>query len=89
MKNSNSATTTKITKAFSFITLVILALLVFIQKLLPVVGLNVNGPAIKVLEIITYILTLIIIGINGLCSASKKRDKAESAFWDENLEEKV
>lgn len=34
-------------------------------------------------------ILLIIIGINGLCSASKKRDKAESAFWDENLEEKV
>ena len=27
--------------------------MVFIQKLLPVVGLNVNGPAIKVLEIST------------------------------------
>lgn len=32
---------------------------------------------------------MIIFGINGLCRASARRDKAESAFWDENFEEQV
>ncbi|MBO7345403.1 MAG: hypothetical protein J6U92_05650, partial [Clostridia bacterium] len=49
----------------SFVALVIISFLLLITRILPMVGLNIEGSLVNLLETVKNVLVLIVIGINA------------------------
>ncbi len=74
--DSNGSNRNNVFDFLSYIVLVIAALLIFINKLLPLVGLNISGATIHVLETIKEVFILLVIGFSAYNFVAHKRNKA-------------
>ena len=78
MKNSNK----NLLETLSYVALIIIALLVFVHRLLPVVGVSVNGPLFNVLDTIQNFLILLVVGILAHSFAYSSSNKVvRILFW--------
>lgn len=66
---------------FSFIVLVIAAILIFVNKLLPVVGVNASGPLFTILDTIQNIFVLLVIGFFAYYFVSGKKKAWKIVYW--------
>ena len=66
---------------FSFIVLVIAAVLIFVNKLLPVVGVNASGPLFTILDTIQNIFVLLVIGFFAYYFVSSKKKAWKIVYW--------
>lgn len=65
----------------SFVALVIVAVLVVVNKLLPVVGVNTTGPFFHALETVEKLFTIIVIGISAYNFVAKKGKAIKITYW--------
>lgn len=77
MKSENK----NIFNLFSFIVLVIAAVLIFVNKLLPVIGINAGGPLFAILDTIKDVLILIVIGLLAYNFAKGKKKGWKITYW--------
>ncbi len=65
----------------SFISLIIVALLIFLTKFLPLVGLTIEGALINILDTIKEILVIIVIGVNSYRFIVGKAKWINVLYW--------
>ena len=65
----------------SFVALVIISFLLLITRILPMVGLNIEGSLVNLLETVKNVLVLIVIGINAYSFASNNKKWIKILFW--------
>jgi len=79
MKENSS--NVNILNLLSYISLVIVALLIFLTKLLPLVGLEVGGTLINVLDTVKEIFVIIVIGVNSYRFVVGKAKWLNIVYW--------
>ncbi len=79
MKNTEK--NVNILHLMSFVALVIVAILVVVNKLLPIVGVNTSGPFFYALETIEKLFTLIVIGISAYNFVANKSKALKITYW--------
>ena len=77
MKNSNK----NLLNLLAFVALVIIATLLFVQHLLPIIGVTIGGPLFGVLSTIQNILILIVVGVSAYNFAANNRPWIRILFW--------
>ena len=77
MKKSNQ----DLLNTLSYVALVIIALLLVVRNLLPIVGVNIDGPLFSILDTVQNIFILIVIGICAYNFASGKAKWVNILFW--------
>lgn len=65
----------------SFFALVIVAILIFVNKLLPMVGINASGPLFGILSTIKEIFILIVVGLSAYNFVAYKSKAWKIVFW--------
>ena len=65
----------------SFVALVIISFLLLITRILPMVGLNIEGSLVNLLETVKNVLVLIVIGINAYSFAANNKKWFKILFW--------
>ena len=68
-------------KLVSFIMLIIIAVLTLVDKLLPVIGVNVDGLLFAILELIREIFVFILVAVFAYKFVSKKTDSYKITYW--------
>ena len=66
---------------FSFIVLIIAAILIAVNNLLPIIGVNVSGPLFSVLSTIKEIFILIVIGFSAYYFVVGKKKVWKIIYW--------
>ena len=66
---------------FCFIALIIIAILILINNLLPLVGVNVSGPFFSALNTIKEILILIVVGLYAYYFVAGKSKTWKIIYW--------
>ena len=79
MKDSTS--TKNVLNFLSYASLIIVALLIFIGKFLPIIGVDVNGPLFGLLNTIKEIFVIIVIGFNAYRFVTGKAKWVKVLFW--------
>lgn len=77
MKSSNKNTL----NTLSYVALIIVALLMLINHVLPLVGLDIGGPLVNVLETIKNVFVLIVIGISAYNFLPGRAKWVSVLFW--------
>ena len=77
MKNSNQ----NLIKTISFIALIIVALLLAIEYLLPIIGVELKGTLINVLNTVKNIFITIVVGVNAFNFVDGKAKWVKWTFW--------
>ena len=77
MKNSNK----NILNTLSYLALIIVALLLLVNNILPAIGIDVSGPFFNVLGTIKEMFVLIVIGIAAYNFTSGKAKWITILFW--------
>ncbi len=77
MGNSNK----NILNLFSFIALIIVAVLIVINNLLPIVGVNITGAFFSILNTIKEVLILIVVGISAYNFVAGKSKTYKIIYW--------
>ncbi len=77
MQNKNKKTF----EAIAYITLVILALLVLVNNLLPLVGVNITGTLMHILDTVSHALTLLIISVLAFAFIQNKGKAWVVIYW--------
>ena len=70
-----------ILNAISYVALIIVALLIFIAKVLPIIGVTVTGPLISILSTIQNGLVLLVIGICAFNFTINGKKWIKIVFW--------
>ena len=65
----------------SFFALLIVAILIFVNKLLPIVGINVGGSLLDILSTIKEVFILIVVGISAYSFVANKNKTWKIVFW--------
>ena len=65
----------------SFFALLIVAILIFVNKLLPIVGINVGGSLFDILSTIKEVFILIVVGISAYSFVANKNKTWKIVFW--------
>lgn len=65
----------------SFIMLIIIAVLTLVDKLLPVIGVNVDGLLFAILELIREIFVFILVAFFAYKFVAKKTDSYKITYW--------
>ena len=79
MKDTN--TTKKVMNFLSFASLIIVAILIFIEQLLPMVGVIVHGRLFQVLATIKDVFVIIVIGVSAYRFVIGKGKVLNILFW--------
>lgn len=77
MKSSNKNTL----NTLSYVALIIVALLMLINHVLPLVGLDIGGPLVNVLETIKNVFVLMVIGISAYNFLPGRAKWVSVLFW--------
>ena len=77
MKNSN----TNILSMLSYVAMIILALLLLISNVLPMIGLNIGGAFINVLNTIQNVLVLIVVGVSAYNFVQGRAKWVNVLYW--------
>lgn len=77
MKSSNKNTL----NTLSYVALIIVALLMLINHVLPLVGLDISGPLVNVLETIKNVFVLMVIGISAYNFLPGRAKWVSVLFW--------
>lgn len=70
-----------ILKTLSYVSLIIIALLVVITNLLPRIGLNINGPIVNLLSTVKDLFVLAVIGITAFDFTHGKENWVRILYW--------
>ena len=65
----------------SFVSLIIVAVLIVVNNLLPIIGIETKGPFFNVLRTIQEIFTVIVIGVSAYNFVAKKGKGLKITFW--------
>ena len=65
----------------SFVSLIIVAVLIVVNNLLPIIGIETKGAFFNVLRTIQEIFTVIVIGVSAYNFVAKKGKGLKIAFW--------
>lgn len=76
-KNSNK----NILNLFSFSALIIVAILVVINNLLPIIGVEIKGSLMGVLSTIKDVLILLVVGLSAYAFVEGKTKSWKITFW--------
>ena len=68
-------------KTISFLALIIFALLLAIERILPLLGVNIEGMLLNILDTIKNIFIVIVIGINAFSFTEGKANWVKWLFW--------
>lgn len=79
MKNTEK--NVNILNLMSFVALVIVAILVVVNQLLPVVGIETTGPFFNVLATVEKLFTIIVIGISAYNFVANKGKGLKITYW--------
>ena len=77
MKSSNK----NVLNTLSYVALIIVALLMLINHVLPLIGLDISGPLVNVLETIKNLFVLIVIGISAYNFLPGRAKWVSVLFW--------
>ena len=77
MKSSNK----NALNTLSYVALIIVALLMLINHVLPLIGLDISGPLVNVLETIKNLFVLIVIGISAYNFLPGRAKWVSVLFW--------
>lgn len=77
MKSSNKNTL----NTLSYVALIIVALLMLINHVLPLIGLDIGGPLVNVLETIKNVFVLMVIGISAYNFLPGRAKWVSVLFW--------
>ena len=77
----NTERNVNILNLMSFVALIIVAILVIVNQLLPVVGIETTGPFFHVLETIEKLFTVIVIGISAYNFVANKGKGLKITYW--------
>ena len=77
MKNSNK----NLLNILSFVALVIIALLLAIENLLPLIGVELRGTLINVLNTVKNIFIMIVVGVSAFNFVSNRAKWLRLFFW--------
>lgn len=79
MKNTEK--NVNILNLMAFVALIIVAVLIVVNKLLPVIGIETKGPFFNALETIQLLFTIIVIGISAYKFVANKSKTWKIIYW--------